>query len=295
MSEPSDGWGLTAGDEIVPGLTAVSLLGGGSAYEAYLAFDEARYCPVVVKLVRPELVDDTSTLRSLRREVDMLGLLNHPAVVRGFAADTGGDRPHVVLENLDGPRLSTLVRRHGPLQPQQALPLGLELCAATHYLHGLGIVHLDIKPSNVIMGAPARLIDLSVARSVESAAELDHPVGTDDYMAPEQCVPGRSHVPGPASDVWGIGATLFHALAGHRPLARGRDDPDACDEDRWPQLVDKPYDLPAAVAPDTAQMVLACLALEPADRPTPREVAESFEPAMDRLPRPRLSGFRPRL
>ena len=295
MSEPSDGWGLTAGDEIVPGLTAVSLLGGGSAYEAYLAFDDARYCPAVVKVVRPGLVDDASTLRSLRREVDMLGLLNHPAVVGGFAADTGGERPHVVLESLDGPRLSTLVRRHGPLQPQQALPLGLELCAAAHYLHGLGIVHLDIKPSNVIMGAPARLIDLSVARSVESAADLDHPVGTDDYMAPEQCVPGHTHVPGPASDVWGIGATLFHALAGYRPFGRGQDEPDASDEDRWPQLVDKPYGLPATVAPDIAQMVLACLAFEPADRPTPRQVAESFEPAMDRLPRPRLSGFKPRL
>ena len=294
MSQASDGWGLTAGDEIVPGLTAVSLLGGGSAYEAYLAFDDARYCPVVVKLVRPDLVEDHSTLRGLRREVDMLGLLNHPAVVRGFAADTGGDRPHVVLENLDGPRLSTLVRRHGALQPQQALPLGLELCAAAHYLHGLGIVHLDIKPSNVIMGAPARLIDLSVARSVESAAELEHPVGTDDYMAPEQCAPGRPHVPGPASDVWGIGATLYYAIAGQRPFARGQDGPDASDEERWPQLLDKPYDLPATVASDTAQTVRACLAYEPGDRPAPREVAESFEPALARLPKPRLSGFKPR-
>jgi serine/threonine-protein kinase len=295
MHQPSDSWGLMAGDEIVPALTAVSLLGGGSAYEAYLAFDDARYCPVVVKVVRPDLVEDPSTLRGLRREVDMLGQLNHPAVVRGFAADTGGERPHVVLEHLEGPRLSTLVRRYGPLQPQQLLPLGLELCAAAHYLHGLGIVHLDIKPSNVIMGAPARLIDLSVARSSESAAVLDHVVGTDDYMPPEQCVPGRCQVPGPASDVWGIGATLFHALAGHRPFRRGLDDPDASDEERWPQLVDKPYDLPVTVAPDTAQTVRACLAYEPADRPTPREVAESFEPALDRLPKPRLSGFKPRL
>jgi serine/threonine-protein kinase len=129
---------------------------------------------------------------------------------------------------------------------------------------------------------------------VESAAELDHPVGTDDYMAPEQCAPGRPHVPGPASDVWGIGATLFHAIAGHRPFARGQDGPDASDEERWPQLLDKPYDLPATVASDTAQTVRACLAYEPGDRPAPREVAESFEPALARLPKPRLSGFKPR-
>lgn len=102
-------------------------------------------------------------------------------------------------------------------------------------------------------------------------------------------------MPGPASDVWGIGATLFHAMAGYRPFERGQHDDDACDEQRWPQLVDKPYDLPTTVAPDTAEMVVACLAYEPVDRPTPREVAESFEPALARLPKPRLSGFKPKI
>src|SRR3546814_7008696 len=99
----------------------------------------------------------------------------------------------------------------------------------------MGQVHLDIKPSNIIMGAPARLIDLSLMRTTEVAAALDKPIGTDAYMAPEQCLPGEYAVPGPASDVWGIGATLFHAVSGYLPFDQG--EPDAHTPlEIWPQL-----------------------------------------------------------
>jgi len=190
MSDSSSSWELAQGDEIDGGLIAMKLLGGGSAYEACLAFGEKLYAPVVVKVIRPDQVADSATMRGLERECDMLQLLNHPAIVRGFRANLSAAKPYVVLENLDGPRLSSLIRRHGPLSPQQLLPLGIELCSAVHYLGQLDVVHLDIKPSNIIMGAPARLIDLSVARSRERAARLTSPIGTDAYMAPEQCLAG---------------------------------------------------------------------------------------------------------
>src|SRR5687768_16957090 len=161
MSKPRDSWGFHQGDSITTDLTAMKLLGGGEAYEAYLAFDDITYAPVVVKVVRPGQVENASTLRGLRREVATLSAVNHPVVVRGLRSELGGERPHVVLEQLDGPRLSTLIRRFGPLPEQQYLPLAIEMSSALHYLHRLGYVHLDVKPSNIIMGAPARLIDLS--------------------------------------------------------------------------------------------------------------------------------------
>ena len=232
-------WEFAEGDAISTRLTAVSLLGGGSAYEAYLAFDQHLFAPVVVKVVRPDQVGDASTLSGLERETDMVGALAHPAIVRGFHAVLGGERPHLVLENLDGPRLSSLVRRHGPMPMQQLLPLGLELASALHYLRERDVVHLDIKPSNIIMGAPPRLIDLSVARSSAEAARLTHPIGTDAWMAPEQCVPGAGAVPGFASDVWGLGASLFYAAAGYRPFPH---EDGASDED------DRRRPLAAAVA-----------------------------------------------
>ena len=292
-SPVEDSWGFSDGDPITDDLTVVKLLGGGSSYEAYLAFDEDTYAPTVVKVIRPHRVDDASSLRGLAREVDTLSRLNHPVIARGLRAVLDGPRPHVVLEAIDGPRLSTLIRRHGPLPEQQYLPLGIELASAVHYLGRRGIVHLDIKPSNVIMGAPARLIDLSVARSVEEAARLTYPIGTDAYMAPEQCDPPASGTPGPASDVWGIGATLFHAIAGYRPFDDG--DADAArPAGRFPQLVDLAHSLPDRLAADVAKVVLACLEPDPADRPLPRELAEGLQPALARAPRGRLAGWRVR-
>ncbi|MPZ59967.1 MAG: protein kinase [Propionibacteriales bacterium] len=288
-------WNLGEGDELATGLTAIKLLGGGHAYEAYLAWDERLFAPVVVKVVRPDQVDDADTLRTLEREVGTVGALNHPVIVRGFHAVLDGSRPHLVLENIDGPRLSTLLRRHGPLALEQLLPLGLEICSGLHYLRARGMVHLDIKPSNIIMGAPPRLIDLSIARTVEAAARLRYAVGTDDYMAPEQCAPPATGVPGPPADIWGLGATLFEALAGYRPYERGVPENDAPLTHRFPQLRGELAMLPRRTPDPVAKPILACLAYDPADRPTPAELAEMLQPLVEALPKPKLSSFKPRL
>lgn len=279
MTEPTS-WGFAETDPITAELTAVRRLGGGSAYEAYLAFDEITYGPVVVKVVRPDQVDDQLTLRGLAREVQALTTVNHPAVVRRLRHELVGPRPHVVLEQVDGPRLSTLVRRYGALPEQQYLPLAVEIASALHYLRHVGWTHLDIKPSNVVMGAPARLIDLSVARPVAEAART-RLVGTDAYMSPEQCDPERYGGPGFASDVWGLAATLFEAVAGHRAFDEGRGP--------RPQLVDEPRGLPDSVPPEVAKVLYAGLDRDPANRPLPSELADALEPVLDRQPPARLS------
>lgn len=283
-----DTWRLREGDHITPELTAMRLLGGGSSYEAYLAFDEITFAPVVVKVIRPSRVTDESCLRGLAREVRSLAEVNHPVVVRGLRHQLEGERPHVVLECIDGPRLSSLIRKHGPLQQQQYLPLALDIASALHYFRHLGYVHLDIKPSNIIMGAPARLIDLSVARTAQHAARLTGQIGTDFYMAPEQVEPGRRGVPGPASDVWGLGATLFEAVAGYRAFDQG--DPSAEHvAARFPQLADEPHELPGDTPPEVAKVLYAALAKDPAERPVPHEIADALQPVLERQPRARLS------
>jgi len=293
MRDTSDSWRLSEGDPITAELTAMRRLGGGSAYEAYLAFDEITFAPVVVKVVRPSRVEDEGTLRGLRREVAALESVNHPAVVRGLRHQVDGDRPHLVLEQLDGPRLSTLIRRYGPLQQQQYLPLAIDVASALHYLRHIGWTHLDIKPSNVIMGAPARLIDLSVARPEREATELRKPIGTDAYMAPEQCDPPGTGTPGHASDVWGLAATVFEAVAGYRAFDDGDREADDLAE-RFPQVVDEPYELPGKVPPEVAKMLYAALDKDPARRPLPSEFAKALEPVLARQPRPRLAGFKVR-
>jgi eukaryotic-like serine/threonine-protein kinase len=292
MGREDRSWGLTEGDAVTDELTAVRRLGGGAAYEAWLAFDEVTYSPVVVKLLRPDQLDDGSSRRGLRREVAALAAVNHPVVVRGLRHDLDGARPHVVLEHIDGPRLSSLVRRHGPLQEQQYLPLAIDVAAALHYLRRIGWAHLDIKPSNIIMGAPARLIDLSVARPEEDARSLRHLIGTDAYMAPEQCDPGEVS-PSCASDVWGLGATLFEAVAGRRAFADPRPRADALEE-RFPQVAAPPGALPAGVPDEVVEVIGAMLRHDPVARPAPHEVVDALEPVLARQPRGSLAGFKVR-
>ena len=222
MDPNENTWDFAEGDRITPELVAVRRLGGGAAYDAYLAFDEVIWGPVVVKVLRPAQVANPSSLGGLGREVAALEAVNHPVVVRKLRHSFEKDRPHVVLESIDGPRLSTLLRRYGPLQPAQYLPLAIDIASALQYLRHIGHVHLDIKPSNVIMGAPCPTRSTSpLARPEPEAAALDHPIGTDAYMAPEQADPPRTGSPTFASDVFGLSATLFEAMAGYRPYDDG--------------------------------------------------------------------------
>jgi serine/threonine protein kinase len=287
-------WGFEQGDEIVPGLHALKRLGGGHRYEAYLAFDDRLYTVVVAKVVRPHLVADPHTLGGLRTEARMLDRLDHPVILRSFGGELDGTRPHLVLEHLEGPRLSTLIRRYGPLPVEQLVPLGVQLCSAIHYLRQEGVVHLDIKPSNVIMGAPPRLIDLSVAQSAAEAGAMRRPVGTDPYMAPEQCDPDALGPVGPPADVFGLGVTLYRAGTGERPFSRAPEDPKR-PEDRWPQLVEDPAPPNDRLPPAVAEPIMACLAAEPSQRPQPAEIAAALERVLEGLPKPRLSRMKPRL
>jgi eukaryotic-like serine/threonine-protein kinase len=288
ISPPAEKWRFDEGDEIAAGRLAVSLLGGGERYETYLASDERLLSLVVLKVVRPHLVDDPHSLRGLAAEAELLERLRHPVIVRGFGAALDGPRPYLALEHLEGPRLSTLIRKYGRLELEQLLPLGLQLASAAHYLAGERIVHLDVKPSNIIMSAPARLIDLSIARPLERLAHRANRIGTDAYMAPEQCEPERLGPITSAADVWGIGATLYHAASGRQPFP-------ATPDDRFPQLRGSPEPLPHDLPAPFTELIAECLDPDADARPAAAEIVARLEPLVGGLPkRPVLGRFRVR-
>jgi eukaryotic-like serine/threonine-protein kinase len=285
MSAALESWAFAEGDEIGDGRRAVRLLGGGNRYEAWLSWDEKLRTLVVAKLLRPDQVDDTGARRSLAREAAMLTHLAHPLLVRSFGAEADGARPHLVLEFVEGPRLSTLIRRFG-LILEQAVPLALNLCSVLHYLSEKGVVHLDVKPRNIIMAGSPRLIDLSVARGIHELDSLHGPVGTDAYMAPEQCDPARRDEIGPPSDVWGLGVTVHEAFTGELPYPRPSTDL------RHPQLSHRPR-MADGVPPKLDHLIMACLERRPADRPTAGDLGDALEPFVAALPAPKIGRFRP--
>jgi eukaryotic-like serine/threonine-protein kinase len=293
-SQAAASWAFAEGDPIAPGRTVLRHLGGGSRYEVYLVWDDRLFAVMVAKVLRPDQTEDPVAVRDLRKEVEALERLAHPVIVRGFGAVLDGPHPHVLIEHLEGPTLRSLLRRGGPLPMAQLLPLALHIAAALHYMAQEGFVHLDVKPDNIVMGVPPRLIDLSVARTFERAERVTGLVGTDAYMAPEQCDPQRFPAAiGPPADVWGLAATLFHAAAGSVPFPREEGARQSEDlHVRFPQLVDPPVDLPPSAPRELADLVEAALAFDPAARPTAAELAMGLEPLVAALPRKMVLGRR---
>lgn len=264
-------WQFEPGTEVGPGRTAIRLLGGGDRYEAWLGWDDHLSAPVVLKLIRPDQLEAPRARAAIGREATFLTRLAHPAVLRMFAADIDGPRPHLVLEFLDGPRLSTLLRRYGPLTPEQLVALATELASALGYLHNERLLHLDVKPQNIIMGAPPRLIDLSIARTFDEIPGLTRLLGTDAYMAPEQCETSLLSSIGTATDVWGLGATLYEAANGYRPFRRkGADEP-------HPQLREAPLPMHRRVPESLVEPILACLRRDPVERLRLVDLVESID------------------
>lgn len=276
-------WEFEEGDEIHPGRVVLKPIGGGNRYEVCLVWDESLYALAVAKVVRPDQVEDEKALTDLEQEIGALESLAHPTLVRCFDAVPRGSHPHVLIEHLEGPSLRRLIRRDGAIPLEQLLPLAAHVAGALQYMGNAGYVHLDVKPDNIVMGLPPRLVDLSIARTLDRAAKTVGPIGTDPYMAPEQCGDDSAPAPiGPATDAWGLGATLFHAISGEKPFLAGSGDRGP---ERFPQLIEEPGPLPGSVPEGLRSLLTELLDRDPAVRPTCGEAVERLEPLVAELPR----------
>jgi eukaryotic-like serine/threonine-protein kinase len=154
------------------------------------------------------------------REARTAARLNHPAVITVFdVIEEANGCPWIVMELIQGRSLEQIVAEDGPLPPQQAADLGGRLLSALRCAHAAGILHRDVKPSNVLLGAGGRavLTDFGIA-TLEGDTGLTQAgmvMGTPGFTAPERV---RGEPASPASDLWSLGATLFAAVEGHGPF-----------------------------------------------------------------------------
>jgi eukaryotic-like serine/threonine-protein kinase len=198
----------------IDGYELLERLNRGREIDVYDAWSEVRGCRCVLKTLRPDVREDAAAARRLRAEGRLLLSLTHPHIARAYELLNVDGVPVLVLETLGGATLSWLVREGGVwLKAEDLCHLGLQLCSAVGYLHRGGLLHLDLKPSNVISeNGIARVIDLNLARR---PGRVPPGYGTAQYLAPEQARGGRVDA---AADVWGIGATLFAAATTRRPF-----------------------------------------------------------------------------
>lgn len=267
-------WQISANSDIGDGLIVHRQLGGGKRYEVFLAWDHGLSTEVAVKALRPHLVGDERAVAALRREAQISARLSHPNLVRLVRWTDRLPMPHLVFELVEAIAVADHLEEIGPVRVPETCLLGLRIASALGYMHGEGVLHLDVKPANVTMGDPPRLLDLSLAR-VGLSIQSDHAIGTGAYMAPEQCLRGTLT---PATDVFGLGATLYEALTAMQPFSEG--DPEATDIGvRYPQLVEDALPLDVqdpGIPPALNAVVTACLAREPRRRPAPAHLSSEL-------------------
>jgi serine/threonine protein kinase len=191
----------------------------------WLARDELLHRQVAVKEVLPPLEMTGSEREMLRertlREARTAARLSHPNVVTIYDVVDDGDQPWIVMELVSARSLRDIVQQDGPLTPQRAAMVGLQVLAALRAAHDLGIVHRDVKPGNVLIERDGRtvLADFGIARAQDSSTITTSGVivGSPSYIAPERAHGERG---GPESDLWSLGATLYSAVEGRPPYDR---------------------------------------------------------------------------
>jgi serine/threonine protein kinase len=258
---------LSEGSALAPGLVVLEHLSRNQVMDVYDVWDEGRYCRCVAKLLRPDFERSQRERARLRREGELLQRFTHPHIVRAYETR---ETPAtvVLLETLSGETLSHLIEhRTRRMAAAELAILGLQIGSATRYMHAEGWLHLDLKPSNVIidMGS-AKLLDLSLARA---AGHHKAGIGTRPYLAPEQARGGEL---GPAADVWGLGALLFDTACARPPFATS----DACP---YPQLDQRAPSVRAErrLPPELAELIDACLESDPARRPSIDSILATLE------------------
>ena len=194
------------------------LLGRGGMSTVWLAHDEALERDVALKLLHAARLQSPEAVERFEREARMLASLTHPGIVmvldRGQAA---GDRPYIVFEYVQGRDLRERIDE-GPIPVAEALAICTQVAEALAHAHAHGLVHRDVKPHNVLLTADglAKLTDFGIALALTDTGltQTGRVLGTGDYIAPEQAIGRQVDA---RTDVYALGAVLFHCLCGRPP------------------------------------------------------------------------------
>jgi eukaryotic-like serine/threonine-protein kinase len=213
--------------------------------------------------------------------------LRHPNTVAIYDRGAGGDgTPYFAMELIEGINLEQLIERDGPQSPERVLTISIQLCAALQEAHDKGLVHRDVKPSNVLLTGAAlevvKLIDFGLVESVDAVGKgsaADAVIGTPLYISPEAIV--APETVSPRSDLYGVGAVAYFLLTG-APVFGGRSVIEVCGHHL--HTTPAPLDVPGGVGAELEAIVLACLAKDPAQRPaSASELARRLSRCAERL------------
>ena len=214
-------------------------LGQGGMGTVYLALDTGLNRKVALKILRSDLSDDPAFARRFLEEVEVTASLAHPNIIRVYALGEQDGRLYLVMEHLDQPSLEQRLERQAKIPEREVLEVGIGIASALQFAYEeTGLIHRDIKPGNILFGRGdiPKLADFGLAAGARSAqGQQDEIWGTPYYVSPERLSRQEEDI---GSDIYALGATLFHALAGRAPF-----EADSAEEVARRHLLDRPPSL----------------------------------------------------
>lgn len=280
---------------LFPELDIVGKIARGGFGTVYRAEHRKLKRPVALKFLDPKIAESEAGVERFEQEMAAVGKLDHPGIVRAHDAGEREGHWYIVMEFVDGEDLGTLSRRAGRMGTEEACYLVRQAALALAYAHGNGLVHRDVKPSNIMVAtgadggkmvalAPVKVLDFGLAATTDKLSEGFQ--GTPDYAAPEQInTPGDLDA---RADIYGLGATLFRLLTGVPPRRVGGEVSISSRIQRIggtaaPPIATLRDDLPAGLAELCDRMLAMDRELRPT---TAQEVADLLAPFAG-LPKPR--------
>lgn len=261
-------------------------IGSGGLGSVWRATDLNLQREVAIKLLHPHLAARPDVAERFRIEALAAARLSHPNVLRVYDAGVDNGNAYLVTELIDGRGVDRLIGR-GPIEPTAVAAIGAQAASALDEAHRAGMIHRDVKPSNLLLHRNGRikLIDFGVARVVDLASDLTiqgETVGSWAYLAPEQL---DDQPVGFSADVYALGLVLWEACTGHTPFHG--ETPSALALARLTQQVPELPELPEL--PDQLRQVVdAATAREPEDRPDAATIVETLTKLTGPRPHHRL-------
>lgn len=196
------------------------LIGEGGMGEVYKAIDTMIEREVAIKVLRPEIARQKNLLERFRSEAVTLAKLNHAGIATLYSFIQEGDQFYMILEYVPGKTLESIEQERGALDFKTAVPLFVKILEAMQPAHEMGVMHRDVKPSNIMLTTwgTVKLMDFGIARVLGAARQTREGalVGTMEYIAPER-IKGKEG--GPAADIYSLGIVLYEMLAGRLPFS----------------------------------------------------------------------------
>ncbi|MFC3572388.1 serine/threonine-protein kinase [Streptomyces yaanensis] len=262
-------------------------IGRGGMGTVWRAHDEVLARQVALKRLHAQshLTDDelARLYERTRREARSAARITHPNVVVVHDVVDDDGRPCIAMEYVPAATLSAFLKDGEALPPEEVARIGLGMIAALRAAHAAGVLHRDIKPGNVLLGAEGRVVltdfGIALTAGTSTLTQTGEMVGSIHYMAPERI---RGQQPGPASDLWSLGATLYQAVEGRPPFHRG-----TAMETAYAIAVD-PLE-PMKQAGPLEPLIETLLSKNPEDRPSAEQTERALRAACSNAPTAVLS------